>query len=291
MAGRVEDIDLESVEDDLLPVADHLQPLRSDAARTAEGAAGEADDRELVSGRGIGEPRQVVTVDVGGYVIEVGQVPRGPDVIRMSVRKHHRCGTQTLRSDVSGDLRCSSNPRVNQQSVAPGVGQDVRVRSRPAAHETGNEHTPILVACSFERASGYPYAMERESNKHNPRVDEEMKREVASITHGAPVDSRAEEFREHEAPADGEPTSDGVISTDQPGTGSLTPEEVELRQDLARSIDRIFPATKEELVSNAIANGAPERVVAWYKRLPDRSYEGFPQVWEVGSGHTEPRAV
>lgn len=133
--------------------------------------------------------------------------------------------------------------------------------------------------------------MGRESNKHNPRVDEEMKREVGSMTHGAPVDSRAEEFRETEASADGEPTSDGVIATSDAGTGSLTPEEVELRQDLARFLNRQFPAAKSELVADAVDNGAPDHVVAWFKKLPDRTYAGFPEVWEVGSGHDEPRSL
>lgn len=134
--------------------------------------------------------------------------------------------------------------------------------------------------------------MERESNKRSPRLDEEMKREVGSITQGAPGESRVEEHREAEGAADGERVPDEVgSSTDSSGTGSLTPEEVELRQDLARFVDRIFPATKSELIENAKENGAPGHVVGWYKRLPDRSFEGFPEVWEVGSGHDEPRRI
>jgi CBS domain-containing protein len=40
--------------------------------------------------------------------------------------------------------------------------------------------------------------MDRGSDKHGPHVDDEMKREVESIQHGAPVPSRVEEFREIE---------------------------------------------------------------------------------------------
>lgn len=40
--------------------------------------------------------------------------------------------------------------------------------------------------------------MERGSDKHGPQLDEEMKREVESIQHGAPVPSRVEDFREVE---------------------------------------------------------------------------------------------
>lgn len=133
--------------------------------------------------------------------------------------------------------------------------------------------------------------MERGSDKHGPRLDEEMKREVGSMTHGAPVDSRAQEFRAPEGEADREPVPDQVISTGDAGTGSLSPQEVELRHDLARFIDRVFPATKQELIDNAAEHSAPDHVIAWYERLPDQSYEGFPQVWEVGSGHDEPRAL
>ena len=73
--------------------------------------------------------------------------------------------------------------------------------------------------------------------------------------------------------------------------GSLRPDEAELRQDLARFLDRLFPATKSELISNAQDNGAPGHIIAWFKRLPDQSFEGFPEVWEIGSGHDEPRVL
>jgi hypothetical protein len=37
--------------------------------------------------------------------------------------------------------------------------------------------------------------MERGSDKHGPRADEEMKEETQAIVKGAPVDSRVEPFR------------------------------------------------------------------------------------------------
>jgi hypothetical protein len=39
---------------------------------------------------------------------------------------------------------------------------------------------------------------ERGSDKHGPRRDEQLEREVESLTHGAPATSRAEEFRQQE---------------------------------------------------------------------------------------------
>ena len=110
-----------------------------------------------------------------------------------------------------------------------------------------------------------------------------MKREVAAVTHGSPVDSRAEEFREAEGPGDDQPTPDALITAgpeDVPPR-SLPHDEIELRQDLGRHLTRIFPATREEILENAVSNHAPRRVIEELQRLPEGTYEGFPQVWEA----------
>jgi hypothetical protein len=110
--------------------------------------------------------------------------------------------------------------------------------------------------------AGYRAIMERSSDKHGPRVDEGLKHE---------------------------PEGPVIVDPNLPA-GSLTHEEVELRRDLARFLERnIFPATKEAIVEEAAEMGAPDNLVAWFKRLPSGTYEGFPEVWERGSGHTEPR--
>ena len=131
--------------------------------------------------------------------------------------------------------------------------------------------------------------MERESNKHSPRIDEEMKRETAPLTHGAPVDSRAQESREKEGPADGEPTPDEVITTkDATPPRSLPDEQIELRRDLARYLERaIFPASREEVLENARAAGAPEQIIKEFERLPTGRFAGFPDVWAALGGEIE----
>jgi hypothetical protein len=53
--------------------------------------------------------------------------------------------------------------------------------------------------------------MERKSNLHGPRLDDELAHEVASLTHGAPVEARAEESRLMEDAGDGEPASQAVV--------------------------------------------------------------------------------
>ena len=102
--------------------------------------------------------------------------------------------------------------------------------------------------------------MPRESDKHNPRVDEEMKKEALSFTQGAPVESRAQESREKEDPADPAP---------------------DIHHEIARYIEgAIFPAERDEIINDARQMGAPDEVVARLQRLPTGRYESFRDVWQ-----------
>jgi hypothetical protein len=120
--------------------------------------------------------------------------------------------------------------------------------------------------------------MERQSNKHNPRLDEEMKREVAPFLGNEPQDSRADEARVHE-------DAPGVVVSREspfPGGERMTLEEVGLRHDLARYIERhIFPAEREDIVASARRLHAPPEVIARLEKLPPRFYDGFPDVWHA----------
>jgi hypothetical protein len=132
--------------------------------------------------------------------------------------------------------------------------------------------------------------MERQSSKHSPRVDDSLKKEVEPLER-ARSEPRMQESREAEPPADGERTPDPIGSSTI-GNASLTHDEVEFRQELARFLDRtIWPATREDLMRNAAEHGAPDRVLEAFKRLPAATYEGFPNVWETVSGHREPRKI
>jgi hypothetical protein len=53
--------------------------------------------------------------------------------------------------------------------------------------------------------------MERGSDKHAPRVDDEMERETRSMTQGSPVEARSEESRMKEPPSDGEPAPEEIL--------------------------------------------------------------------------------
>ena len=130
--------------------------------------------------------------------------------------------------------------------------------------------------------------MERMSDKHASRVDEEVKEEVASLQRGAPVESHAEEFRRMEGEADDEPVTDSRIAgtTGPAGEDGLAPEAVEARADIARFLDqKVFPADRDTLVANAEAHHAPLPIVETLRTLPNgRTFENVAQIWAAVSG-------
>jgi hypothetical protein len=131
--------------------------------------------------------------------------------------------------------------------------------------------------------------LERGSDKHSPRVDEELDHETRSLQQGAPIESRVEEFREQEGPGEDQPTPEPRLSEDQPG--SLDLDDAEARSDIARYLDpSAFPADREGLVANAEANNAPEAVLERLQALPaGRTYEAMPDVWAALGGTVEHR--
>jgi hypothetical protein len=136
--------------------------------------------------------------------------------------------------------------------------------------------------------------LERGSDKHSPRVDEEMDHETRSLQQGAPLESRVEEFREQEGPGEDQPTPESRLTKGRTGsldpegrTGSLDLDDAEARSELARYLDpSAFPAERDGLVANAEANNAPEVVQERLQALPaGRTYEALPDVW-AGLGST-----
>lgn len=117
---------------------------------------------------------------------------------------------------------------------------------------------------------------ESRSTKHNPRVDEDLEHEAQGMLKGE-RQTRAEEWREVEPSAEGDP------DVDSDPTGTLvggTPvgvdaDAVESRAELARWLDRAdFPSTGSALVEAALDHRAPDAVVAELRRLPEgESYE------------------
>ena len=120
---------------------------------------------------------------------------------------------------------------------------------------------------------------QRDSDKHGPRVDDELKQRAAGFTQGAPADPRVQEWHATEPPGDDQPDA-------APGLG-----EAEERSELARWLrPSVFPATREELLDEAAQARAPDRISGILSGLPgDVRYANVAEAWQALGGHREQR--
>ena len=126
-----------------------------------------------------------------------------------------------------------------------------------------------------ESGGQFAGASER-STKHSPRLDDELEHETQGMMR-AERGTRAEEWREAEPVAEGDPD----IDTDPAGTlvggtpVGMDRDAVVARAELARWLDRAdYPATGPQLVEAALDHQAPDAVVDELRRLPDgETYE------------------
>ena len=108
--------------------------------------------------------------------------------------------------------------------------------------------------------------MDQRSNKHGPRLDDELRHETESIVDGAPVEAHAEEFREQE-PLD---------EQGRPG------DPIEARAELARRLEpSVFPAERDDLLASAERKHAPDWLLDALKGLPDAAYPTTESVWRA----------
>jgi hypothetical protein len=126
--------------------------------------------------------------------------------------------------------------------------------------------------------------MERGSDKHGPRVDDELEREVQSTLRGK-GDSRAEDWRDPEPSGEDQPETSLVPEGDD-GSGApqgMTSEEVEQRSRLGTYINRsVLPGDRAALRRSAEENEAPDDVLAEIDRLPsDREFRTVSEVWSA----------
>jgi hypothetical protein len=114
--------------------------------------------------------------------------------------------------------------------------------------------------------------------------DDQRKHEEAGLTQGGHA-SRAEEWRDPQASAEGEPEASWTPETpDQTGTPvGMSPEDVELRSELARFLGKeIWPATRGDLLARAEANMATDRVLDLLRSLPeDHEFANLQDVAQV----------
>ena len=130
--------------------------------------------------------------------------------------------------------------------------------------------------------------MERESTKHNPRVDDQMVHESSGMLQGRTFGEGREEGFTHESPEDdaGIGRRPEIDNPDIP----VTPDEVELRADVAASLrPSAFPGTADDLRAVAREEHAPQPVLDLLDALPDGTYATVAEVWEATGGETEHR--
>ena len=113
--------------------------------------------------------------------------------------------------------------------------------------------------------------MERRSNKHSPRIDDEMEHEVEGMM-TAERPTRAEEWREPEPVGEdqADPGRLGEPADRQPGLPrGMTAEEVELRSQLGQHLPRsVFPADESALLAHLVDTNAPDRLRQLVAQLP-----------------------
>jgi Protein of unknown function (DUF2795) len=132
---------------------------------------------------------------------------------------------------------------------------------------------------------------ERGSDKHGPRLDEDLHQDTRSLEQGAPVEARVEEAREQEGPADDQPNPDARLAGGRATSASLDLDDAEARADLARFLTpSVFPADRDALLADAAGNHAPTVVLERLQALPaDRTYENVQDVWGALGGTVEHR--
>jgi len=128
--------------------------------------------------------------------------------------------------------------------------------------------------------------MEHGSNKHGPVRDESLAQQTSAQVQGG-HDTRVEEWREVEPPADGEPSAtsrpDNVGDQVPAAPPGMSPDDVEGRTRLARYLGRAaLPADRTALLGSAEANGAPDEVVRELRTLPEQvTFHSVSEIWAV----------
>jgi hypothetical protein len=136
--------------------------------------------------------------------------------------------------------------------------------------------------------------MERGNSKHSARLDEQLEHEVSGYM-TAERPTRAEEWRETE-PVGEDQVDPGVLGEPEdrrPGVpDGLTPEEVQLRSDLAAHLPRsLFPTDGSGLLGHLVDSNAPDRLAQLVRQLPTgEPYQNIGEVSQaLGLGHEEHR--
>ena len=131
--------------------------------------------------------------------------------------------------------------------------------------------------------------MEDETNKVSPRLDDELKHETASLTHGAGVDARSREDLRDQVDVEPPPNAADRPDIPAPPGEKISPHDADQRAELARVISEVdFPAKRSALVGAAEHNHAPGVMIGALRSLPDhRHFKNVQEVWSALGGATE----
>ena len=134
--------------------------------------------------------------------------------------------------------------------------------------------------------------MDRGSDKHSPRVDEEMKHEQSGLLQGN-KDTHAEEWRLPEPAGEDQPEADlGAGEVLHGGVpDGMDPDDVEARAQLAMFLPlSVFPGVREQLLDHVLDSSAPDVIVERVRQLPaGREFQNVGEAWRAlnDGGHVE----
>src|ERR1700712_3790120 len=134
--------------------------------------------------------------------------------------------------------------------------------------------------------------MDRGSDKHSPRLDEEMKHEQSGLLQGN-HDTHAEEWRLPEPAGEDQPQADLAAGETLHGgvPDGMDADDVEARAQLATYLPlSVFPGVREQLLNPVQDSSAPDVVVERVRQLPaGREFHNVGEVWRAlnNGGHVE----
>lgn len=122
--------------------------------------------------------------------------------------------------------------------------------------------------------------MPRDTTKHDPRVDDQLKAETRPLTTGAPVEGHSRQDRLQEAPTDDEPRLDPAVRPGATRAASMSDEEAWIRTTLAGALsEAVFPADRNDLIRHLGDPDGRDDLTTRLRMLPaDRTFTGVEDV-------------
>jgi hypothetical protein len=132
--------------------------------------------------------------------------------------------------------------------------------------------------------------VQRGSDKHGSRVDEQLEHEVQGLTRSG-RSTRAEEWADPEPAGEDQPEVDRAPNATLTGgtPDGTTPADVQARSEVASVLGKeVWPATGTALLGRARDAGASDRVLSLLAELPgDRSFRNLQECWTALGGGLE----